>query len=130
MRNAAGDDFLKIFGGKLEEVPGVYGQGLQVYGHGGELIYQRFLEFDVIASCEEFCERNSLSVIAYAGDRIIAKKLTDQTNKIVQYCEPIPEVYQRGLSKLSEINVSVNKLIILAEEIQLKDLRPIVESLF
>ena len=43
---AAGKDFMNLFGDRLENIPGVYQQGLMVYNLKGELIHERILEKD------------------------------------------------------------------------------------
>ena len=42
MKSVVGNEFIKVFGSTIDEVPGVFGQGLQVYGVNGKLIYERF----------------------------------------------------------------------------------------
>ena len=47
-----------------------------------------------------------------------------KTNRIGDYAEPLPDEYEPGLDRLSDIGVTVNKLILLDEEEKLVRLRP------
>ena len=62
-----------IFGG-ISKTPGVYQQGLMVYGPDGDLIYERTLEPAIIQKVADFCSRNDISLLAYAGETIYCKE--------------------------------------------------------
>lgn len=115
MRNAAGDAFVKELFGDLSSTPGVYQQGLLVYGLNGELIYERPLEPSIITQAAQFCTARGISLVAYAADRIFCQTATSHTDKVLNYKDPAPEVFPEGLDKLSSIGVVVHKLIILAD---------------
>jgi len=121
-------DILNLFGGEIENVPGVYQQGLQVYGPTGILIHEKFLDFETIAEVVKFCDIHNVAVIAYAGGRIFCKKRSFHTDKIAEYNEPIPEEYPQGLERLGEINIKVHKLILLDNEDVLDDKRPLLAA--
>lgn len=125
---AAAPEIANLFGGDIQSIPGVYQQGLQVYGPSGNLIYEKFLGFGEIANVVQFCDLHNVAVIAYAGDRIFCRQRCKQTDKIGQYSEPPPEIYARGLENLGEIGVNVNKLIILDEESELSRIRPLLSA--
>lgn len=124
----AAPEILNLFGGDVENVPGVYQQGLMVYGPTGQLIYEKFLEFGRIADVVRFCDLEKVAVIAYAGDRIFCRSRCDQTDKISAYSEPPPDIYSNGLENLGEIGIKVHKLILLAEEIELERVRPLLNE--
>lgn len=124
----AAPEILNLFGGDVENVPGVYQQGLMVYGPSGKLIYEKFLEYKRIADVVKFCDLEKVAVIAYAGDRIFCRSRCDQTDKISAYSEPPPDIYSNGLENLGEIDIKVHKLILLAEEAELERVRPLLSE--
>lgn len=123
--NAAGPDFVGLFGKSLDEVPGVYQQGLQVYGPGGALIYEQLLDLDIVKGVEEFAREQRVALIAYCSDQIFTQRRDAQTDKITIYHEPIPTVHASGLHTLP---LPVHKLIFLAEDDDLAALRPLLEA--
>jgi Cof subfamily protein (haloacid dehalogenase superfamily) len=123
---SAAPEMANLFGGDIKNIPGVYQQGLQVYGPNGNLIYEKFLGFEEIADVVQFCDLHNVAVIAYAGDRIYCRQRCRQTDKIGQYSEPPPDVYANGLENLGEIGVNVNKLILLDDEVELIRIRPLL----
>lgn len=125
MQLATGDRFMKLFG---KNAPGVYQQGLMVYNDKNEIIYERLLENNVIEIVEEFCEIHNLGLIAYCGERIIAKKTCEKTNFIQIYKEPIPDEFPEGLSKLQKNGIKVHKLIILDNDDILVKIRSELET--
>jgi Cof subfamily protein (haloacid dehalogenase superfamily) len=124
----AAPDILNLFGGEIENVPGVYQQGLQVYGPTGMLIHEKFLDFDTIAEVVKFCDIHNVAVIAYAGGRIFCRERSFHTDKIAEYNEPLPEEYPRGLERLGEIDIKVHKLILLDNEDVLENKRPLLAA--
>jgi Cof subfamily protein (haloacid dehalogenase superfamily) len=110
-------------------ISGVFSQGLQVYGRGGKLIYERFLEPEIITEVVQFCCKEKLSLVAYVGDRIICQQRDAQTDSIVVYKEPLPEEFPLGLERLEELRgLKVNKLIVLAHEEELLRTRPALST--
>lgn len=63
-------------------------------------------------------------MVAYAGDEVYCQRRCYYTNRIAEYAEPLPDVYEPGLDRLGDIGVTVNKLILLDEEEKLVRLRP------
>lgn len=129
MALAGGDKLIEVLGGKIENIPGVYAQGLQVYNMEGTLIYEELLDSSVISMAEGFCLSRNLSVIAYAGDRILAQRRTYFTDIITDYAEPVPEECHQPLSNVADSGTKINKLIILDREEVLVDIRPELEKL-
>jgi Cof subfamily protein (haloacid dehalogenase superfamily) len=126
---AAGKKFIELFGGNEYSIPGVYSQGLEVYGPSGEVVYRRFLEDKVILKVIKFCEQNNVSPIAYCGDRILCTKNNNKTAKILDYKEPLAEEYPKGIIHLNLDGIQVNKLLIVDDEEILIKLRPSIETL-
>jgi len=125
MQLATGDRFMNLFG---TNAAGVYQQGLMVYNDKNEIIYERLLDNNIIEIVEEFCQEKNLGLIAYCGEKIIAKKTSEKTNFIQIYKEPIPDEYPKGLSKLQENGIKVHKLIILDNDDILIKIRPELEN--
>ena len=123
--NAAGPDFIGLFGSSLDEVPGVYQQGLQVYGPDGKMIYEQFLDPDIVKGVEEFARQQHVALIGYCSDQIFTQHRDAQTDKITIYHEPIPTVHASGLHTLP---LPVHKLIFLADDDDLAALRPLLED--
>ncbi|KAJ1432526.1 HAD-like domain-containing protein [Ochromonadaceae sp. CCMP2298] len=113
-----------LFNCPLDQVPGVYSQGLMVYGTGGRLIHEEFLPSSVVGEVESFCAAEQVALIAYAGDTIYARGQCAQTRKITAYKEPVPLLFPAGLGALEASGVRANKLILLAEEAILEAIRP------
>ena len=123
--NNAEPRITSLFGGLLG-TPGVYQQGLMVYGKDGTLIYEKFLDQTIVASVCHFCADNGLAVVAYCGERIFCRQTCPQTEKLQMWSDPLPEIYTRGLEKLNEININVHKLIVLDDEEKIVQIRPLL----
>ena len=135
MATAVGPQFISLFGsGGIESIPGVYQQGLQVYGRDGVLIFERLLPQEVIVTVEAFCAQHGVSLIAYSGATIFTARQTDETRKIVEYKEPVPtlssDVAAAALSDLPlpPVSLPVHKLILLADDAALDAVRPLLEQ--
>lgn len=128
MQLATGDKFMSLFGNHDIGIPGVYQQGLMVYNEKNEIIYERLLDNDVIIKVEQFCEEFDIGLIAYCGERIIAKKTSPKTNFIEKYKEPIPDEYPLGLGELQKNGIKVHKLILLDNDDILIKIRPELEK--
>ena len=136
MAAAVGPEFIKLWGegGGVESIPGVYQQGLQVYGPpgpgGGEapLVHERFLPVELIRRVELFCHEHSVSLIAYSGANIFTAAQTEATRAIVEYKEPIPTLSSEvGAPSLAALPFPVHKVILLAPEDVLGKVRPLLE---
>lgn len=66
-------------------VPGVFAQGLLVYGARGEVLYEDGLEDGLAARVAEVAERFDLSLIAYSRDDILSAKRTSFTDLLPSY---------------------------------------------
>jgi Cof subfamily protein (haloacid dehalogenase superfamily) len=117
----------EIFGG-VKQTPGVYQQGLMVYGPDGNLIYERTLIPEIIEKVTSFCEVHGVSVVAYAGDDIYRKQPCTATDSILAIEKLVPKNCPQGLDKLHEVGVKVHKMILLSNDDILKELRPALQS--
>lgn len=129
MADVTGQKFIELFGNDIYSVPGVYSQGLTVYGRDGKLIYERFLENNVLSMAEDFCTRKDIVVLAYAGDRIFCQSRSPRVLKVCEYGDGEPEEYSAGLKNLFKDGIAVNKLIMLGEDERLSEVRPEAEEL-
>ena len=127
MVSALGNDFIKLYGEKVTDIPGVYQQGLLVYGTNGELIYERNLEDDVIQRIIDFCHKHNASLLACAGDVIYCKERNENTIRITTYSDPIPIEVPEGLHTLKSKGISIQKMIIVEDDLVLHTVRPILE---
>ena len=114
---------LLCINGDITRIPGVFQQGLMVYNSDGNLVYERLLENQIVVDVVNYCQRNKVSVIAYCGDKIYCQSRSAQTDKIVIYHEPIPDIFTQGLDQLIHNKINIHKLIILDEEDKLKHIR-------
>lgn len=130
MISALGDRFMKLFGERVEDIPGVYQQGLLVYGKSGKLILEQNLENSIIGDIANFCKRHNVSVIAWAGEFVYCEKRSYYTDKITEIKDPLPIEVPEGLSTLKSRNISVQKMIIVDDDSVLAKVRPDLENEF
>ncbi len=132
MSMVTGSAFIDLFGGDVNKISGVFSQGLEVYGRNGELIHEQFLDDEVIEQSVLFSKTHGLGLIALAGDRIFCDHHSAQTDKLLSYGEPLPELYPEGIINLNKLldAPKINKIILLEEESILQSIRGALESLF
>ena len=117
----------EIYGG-ISKTPGVYQQGLMVYGPGGDLIYEKTLSPEIIATVTTFCDEQQVSVVAYAGPTIYRREACAVTDTIEKIENIHPVNYPVGLDHLYEENIVVHKMIIMAGDEKLQKLRPALQA--
>lgn len=66
-------------------------QGLLVHNEDGSILYERWLELEVVQQCVSFAEENNLTLAAYCGERIITSSTNEHTDRLIFYREPTPE---------------------------------------
>ena len=99
-----------------ESLPGIFIQGLLVYGPNQEVIHERFLDLDVGVAVVEYCRERKISLLGYAGDRIITEKPDTTVEKLsTVYNEPFPERIG-PLDDAMRKGLKVHKLILMTEE--------------
>eukprot|EP00191_Tetraselmis_sp_GSL018_P020337 CAMPEP_0177592368 /NCGR_PEP_ID=MMETSP0419_2-20121207/8520_1 /TAXON_ID=582737 /ORGANISM="Tetraselmis sp., Strain GSL018" /LENGTH=354 /DNA_ID=CAMNT_0019083225 /DNA_START=24 /DNA_END=1085 /DNA_ORIENTATION=- len=110
-----------------EPTPGVYLQGCLIYDEQGKLLYSRDLEADICRDVVAFARREGLTLTAYCGERILCEEVNDQTDRLLFYKEPTPE----GVGPLESIlgEVPVQKMIFMAEQERIDEIRPLAEKL-
>lgn len=65
--------------------PGVYLQGLQVYGIGGEIVYERVCEVELAEKVVEVARELGVSLLAYSGDGILCEKRDEFVGLLPSY---------------------------------------------
>lgn len=88
--------------------PGVYLNGLSVFGPSGELLFQRTLDTDIVKDIANFCF-TKLGLIEhvtfYSSDNIYCLRVTSHTYfSTLTYGEPTPIVLKRLDGKTTSIN--------------------------
>ncbi len=101
---------------KLETV-GVYSQGLVVCDQHGEVLEQVLLDSAVVQACTQLTTEADLDVVAYSGSRLLTPKISDRTNQMVDYHEPMPIV------SLDVGQEPINKILLIADQPDLDSLR-------
>ncbi|KAG5176139.1 HAD-like domain-containing protein [Tribonema minus] len=116
---------------KARGAPGVYIQGLVVYGPGpdSKVIYERLLGADIGREVAQFCRDRNMSLIAYSGDRIVCTRLEDKyVTTIADYHEPFPEAVGE-IDEAMAAGLPVHKLIIMAPAEEVVQQRPALAQL-
>jgi hydroxymethylpyrimidine pyrophosphatase-like HAD family hydrolase len=129
MGNAIGEKVIQELFGDLHTIPGVYQQGLMVFGLDGKLIYERALDTNIISTATEFCKRKGIAVVAYCADEIYCEQRTSETDRVMAYKDPAPKEFADGLDKLSTVGVVVHKLIILSDPHSISGIRDEIEPI-
>eukprot|EP01023_Acetabularia_acetabulum_P053573 TRINITY_DN5999_c1_g1_i1.p2 TRINITY_DN5999_c1_g1~~TRINITY_DN5999_c1_g1_i1.p2 ORF type:complete len:308 (-),score=55.20 TRINITY_DN5999_c1_g1_i1:924-1847(-) len=108
--------------------PGVYMQGLLVYDAEGELIYERNLSLDIVQEVIYFAKQQGLTLTAYCGKRILCEVTDEHTDRLIFYEEPTPEAV--GPLERSLKTIKCQKMIFMAPQERILEIRPLVESQF
>jgi Cof subfamily protein (haloacid dehalogenase superfamily) len=114
-------------GRRLHEVqpPGVFLNGLIVYGPGGQLLSDMALQNDVSAEVAAFAaEHSDISLIGFSGDRSLCASRSKWTQFLASAHDPDPEVLGPWRSILSEHRV--NKLMLMGQPERMARLRPLL----
>lgn len=118
-----GDHLLEIHSG---QVPGVFLQGLVVYGRGGEMVYEKTLEEDISWKIVEHAKNIGVTIVAYNGDRIVGVEETERTRDIASYHEPSP-IYMQSWEEIVG-KMPLHKFLFLDEPKNVEMFRPSVEN--
>jgi Cof subfamily protein (haloacid dehalogenase superfamily) len=88
--------------------PGVYLQGLAVYGGDGTITHQQTLDEHILRRVIDFAEEHDQTLIAYSGLRILCRNENEFTSRLQLVHEPLPEL----ISPFSGIlgSVPINKM--------------------
>lgn len=107
---------------RQSEAPGVYLNGLIVYGHGGLLLRDMALPADVVRDAVAFASEQDVSVVGFSGDRSLCAKKCQWTQVLADANDPDPEVC--GDWSMITAEHRLNKLLLLADAERVDEIRP------
>ena len=112
---------------RASNAPGVFLNGLLVYGPDGEVISEQHVETDVVLSVASFADDHGLSLVGFSGERILCTNSDKWTDLFIEIKEPEPIAFGVPWSAILATE-RVNKLILLGEPSKLAGLRPNLEE--
>ena len=109
---------------RAERAPGVFLNGLVVYGPGDELVSEQLLPADVALEFAAFAAEHGEALVGFSGDRILCERRDEWTDLLVAYRDPTPEPSGpwRGIVG----GAPIHKMILLAEAARVAALRPLL----
>lgn len=129
MGHGMGDDFVALFGSDIDHMPGVYQQGLTVYGIGGELIHKHLLDAIVIRLIEDFCDVNNIPLVGYCCKYLYCREKTKQIEDMMDAADPEIIIIPEGLSDARKM-IDLQRLLMVADQQVLQYLKPKLEKEF
>ncbi len=109
-------------------VPGVFCQGLVVYGMDGDIVFEAGVDFNVASRVTELADALDLSLIAYSRDSILSNKEDYFTDLLPTYHEPAVTAIGDWNTVISPGKQVINKFIFMAEPTRIDSIRPIVQK--
>ena len=109
-------------------VPGVFCQGLLVYGKNGDIVFEAGVESNLALRVTELADALDLSLIAYSRDSILCEKEDSFTDLLPSYHEPAVTAVGDWKTVISPEKQVINKFIYMAEPTRIDSIRPIVEK--
>jgi Cof subfamily protein (haloacid dehalogenase superfamily) len=125
-----GPKFVSLYGKTEFDMPGVYQQGLSVYGDRGQLIYRNALDLNTLQELLDLCDRYHVPVLAYADDSSYCKEYIPEIQEIVEASDHIPIEVGNSLNKLHQNGIHIQKLIFVRKDGSLEQLIPLLAPLF
>jgi Cof subfamily protein (haloacid dehalogenase superfamily) len=122
-----GQRFVELYG-ISNQLPGVYQQGLTVFGRNGQLIYEKALSGQVISDVVDFCRDANVPVVGYTENKVYCMKRCQKTDRIISYADPIPFEVSEGLQNLHNRGISIQKMVIVDDEPKLEEIRPLIRK--
>ena len=108
---------------RARNAPGVFLNGLLVYGPDGEVVQEEVLPPAVVEEVAGFVEESGLSLVAFSGERILCSQSDDWTDVFTTIKEPTPIALGVPWEQIAR-DERANKLILLGEPERLAGLRP------
>lgn len=93
--------------------PGIFVQGLLTVNADGSIRSQQTLKPDAVRRAIQYADEQGFEVIAYAGNRLLAKHTDSPIGDIVKYNEPLPEAVGSLVNIVQ--HTPINKLVILGD---------------
>eukprot|EP00967_Tisochrysis_lutea_P060553 scaffold77462_cov41-Tisochrysis_lutea.AAC.1 len=109
---------------KEEQTPGVFLNGLIVYGPDAELLSDIALEDDISREVASFAADHGVSLVGFSGDRSLCASRCKWTSFLASAHDPDPEVLGPWRSIIA--NHRVNKLMLLDDAERMSELRPLL----
>jgi len=76
-----------------QKTPGIFLQGLQVYGHGGRALQGVSLDKDIAERVLMYAYENDISITCFLGDECVTPKMTKELEELhYRYYEPYAQV--------------------------------------
>lgn len=94
--------------------PGVYLQGLALYNGDGTVLSQEYLNPALARQAITFAEDRGFTAVAYAGLRVLVRRYNADTDKLVLFHEPKPEVVGALQNVLD--TMAINKVIFISKD--------------
>ena len=103
--------------------PGIFLQGLQVYGRGGAALQSGCLDMDVARRVLEFAREHGVAVTCFLGDECVAPRITPELEELhYRYYEPYPE--ERSIDEILA-GPSIRKMLMMNDDVaRMAALRP------
>lgn len=109
-------------------VPGVFCQGLMVYGNNGDIVFEAGVDSRLALRVTELANALDLSLIAYSRDSIFCEKADLFTNLLPSYHEPAATAIGDWRTIISPEKQVLNKFIFMGEPTRIDSIRPLVEK--
>ena len=94
------------------DTPGVYLQGLMLCNSDGTIRKQTTMEKAPLRRVINYAESNGFEVLAYSGNRLIARHADAPFNEITKFGEPVPEAVGPLVNVLD--TTPINKVVIIS----------------
>lgn len=104
-------------------LPAVLLQGLYVCECEGAVLRNWCLDEAVMLECIRLAKEFGVTLTGYSGTRIVCEATDEQTDRLLFYREPTPE----GVGDMRAFSTVTNKLIFMAPQPRIVELRPVVE---
>lgn len=114
----AGDGKHAIVGTKT---PGIFLQGLEIYGAGGAILGGGSLDMSIAKKVLSYAEENNVSVSCFLGDECVTTRMTKELEELhYRYYEPYPNVLS-----VEDIlaGPSIRKILLMDDPKSIKTLR-------
>ena len=111
-------------------MPGVFIQGLLVCDADGTVLESIELDRNIAKSIVAFADRTNRTLVAFCGDRILCAARNADTDRVLDYGEPVPEPVGSLVEGCVDAGVAVNKLLLFAPEEDMPAIREEAEALF
>jgi hydroxymethylpyrimidine pyrophosphatase-like HAD family hydrolase len=112
-------------------MPGVFLQGLLVADAQGRTLWSRSLEEEAVLAAIRLAKSLHATLTCYCGDRIVAERLDEHTDRLLFYKEPVTEALGDLELLLAQGKLpSVQKVIFMASKERAAAFRAEVEAAF